>query len=47
MKNNFSKAILLEFWCFYTKPNPNLNPKPGFFGKFSNPEPEPIPDLDF
>ncbi len=24
---------------FFTKPKPNLNPKPGFFGKFSNPEP--------
>jgi hypothetical protein len=32
---------------FFTKPNPNLNPKPGFLEKFSNPEPEPKPRIGF
>jgi hypothetical protein len=32
---------------FFTKPNPNLNPKPGFFEKISNPEPEPKLGIGF
>ncbi len=46
-KNNFSKKILLVFWCFFTKPNPNLNPKPDFLENFRTLNPNPNPELDF